>query len=384
LNIVNCTGLGSISALGGNCQELITSLEYQKCGTRFFQEGSNKTGGFVCEGLLKNKYIKMSNVALQEAIDDAGLDKKQIINNFRIGMILGTSLANIVIFEESIKASVKRLNTNSNRLLTGIMSYLLTHLRRKYKIAGPAYILSNTCVSGINAIGLGYHLIKSGQVDCCIIGSVDIVSDFINSGMKSLNALSVRDKLQPFSANRDGMLLGEGVGFLILTNKKCEKAYGKITGYSITNDGCHLTAPDREAGGLIKAINRSLEMAGIKMEELDAIFCGGTGTGYNDAMQAVAINYIERNVSKSIPVTSIKPYIGHTLGASGTLESIAALLMMGKSWLAPIGSVYPIDPDLTPLPLLSKMFYGEINKIILFGSGFTGANGALVIERDSA
>lgn len=321
----------------------------------------------------------MAVQALQEALDDANIKP-----NRHMGLVLGTSLANMTVLEKRFKDSYKNgsIPVNTSRLITGTVGYLATHIRRKFKITGPSYVLSNTCVSGISAIGIGYHLINSGQVDYCVVGSVEIVSDLIYHGMKSLNALSSSNNPKPFAADRDGMILGEGAGFLVLVKNNIKRYYGKIAGYAITNDGTHLTAPDREGRGLIKAINRSMEMARIKPMELDCIFCGGTGTGYNDAMQALAIKYLQAKSQKVIPVTSIKPLTGHTLGASGTIEAIAALLMMKEGWLTSMRADYEIDPELEPIPLLKKVYHGDIKKTILISAGFTGVNGALVLRRD--
>jgi 3-oxoacyl-[acyl-carrier-protein] synthase II len=323
--------------------------------------------------------VKITDQALQEALDDAKLKP-----DHRVGLVLGTSLADTTVFEKQFKDLIEKkdVTLNHSRLITGTMGYLAAHIQRKFKVSGPSYVISNTCVSGISAIGIGCHLINSGQVDYCIVGSVEIVGDLIYYGMKSLNALSASNKLKPFAAGRDGMVLGEGAGFLVLTNQKPKTSYGKILGYAITNDGTHLTAPDREGRGLIKAMERSMAMAEIKANVLDCIFCGGTGTNYNDAMQALAIQYIERKSETPIPVTSIKPLIGHTLGASGVIESIAALIMMKEGWLIPPGSNYIVEPELEPIPLLKKTYYGAIENSLLISSGFTGVNGALILRRE--
>lgn len=372
-----------VASVGNNCTEFTTSLLTKNSGIST-RKDTNKTGGFISQNSFKNKYFAIADQAIQEALDDAKISRNELNQNHRIGMVLGTSLANIGIFENNIRYSVKtkKTNMNNSRLITGTIGYLLLHLRRKYKISGPGYILSNTCVSGINTISLGCQLINRGQVDYCIIGSLDVISDLIYYGMKSLNALSEKKELQPFSAVRDGMLLGEGSGFIIVTNQKGKTSYGKIAGYAITNDGKHLTAPDREGKALIMAIDQSMAMAGLEVSELDCIFCGGTGTSYNDAMQAFAIKYIEKKSGISIPVTSIKSLIGHTLGASGTIESIAALIMMKKGFLISIGSNYALDPSLAPIPVIQNMLRGEINKTILLSSGFSGVNGVLVLKKD--
>lgn len=375
---VYCIGLGVVSSIGGNCQEFISNLAAGNCGISGIEGESVKFGGFVLHKTVEHKYVRIADQAVQEALDDAGLKPNQ-----RMGLVLGTSLAKMSVLEEVIKNSVhNQILYSSRRHIMGTMDYLAIHIQRKFRITGPSYVISNTCVSGISALEIGCHLIKSGQLDYCLVGSIELISVLIYEGLKALNALSTSGKLRPFGAERDGIVLGEGVGFLVLGRKSKKRSYGQIAGYATTNDGTHLTAPDREGRGLIKAIDRSLEMAEIKPPDLDCIFCGGTGTDYNDAMQAIAIRYLQSQSRKEVPVTSIKPLIGHTLAASGCIESIAALLMMQNGWLTPLFPDYPVDPKMQAIPFLKKRYYGEISKVLLIASGFTGVNGALVLGRD--
>jgi 3-oxoacyl-(acyl-carrier-protein) synthase len=375
--------LGTVNPIADDCSQFRVALSVLKKGIAKTGEAEPRVGGVVTHFSTKNKYFRMANQAMLEALNDAGISRDDLKGNPRIGMVLGTSFGNIARLEESIKNSLKKkAEAGYHPSLSATLGYLAVYLRRKYKFSGPNYTLSNTCVSGINAIGLGFHLLNSGQVDYCIVGSIEIIGDLIYRGMKALNALGSGTRLQPFAGNRSGMILGEGAGFLIFTNQKKSKSYGAITGYAITNDGIHLTAPDRQGRGLIKAMEQSMEMAGIGAKELDGIFCGGNGTLYNDAMQALAIGHLQQQASNPIPVTSIKPLIGHTLGASGTIESIAAFLMIQSGWLIPMAPDYQLDPELTPIPLLRKKVQTPINRALLISAGFSGVNGALVLERD--
>lgn len=376
---VYCIGLGIVSSIGRNRQEFITNLAASSCGISSIEERNVKVGGFVFQNSATHKYVKMADQAVQEALDDVDLKPNQ-----RMGLVLGTSLADMPVLEKMIKDSVeeKRSVSVERRHITGTMGYLASHIQRKFRITGPSYVVSNTCVSGISAIEIGCHLIKSRQVDYCLVGSIELISDLVYHGLKALNALSVSGKIRPFGAERDGIVLGEGAGFLVLGRKSKKKSYGQIVGYATTNDGTHITAPDREGRGLIKAIDRSLKMAKIEPTNLGCIFCGGTGTDYNDAMQAIAIRHLQSQSQKAIPVTSIKPLIGHTLAASGAIESIAAFLMMQDGWLAPLLPDFPVDPKMQSIPFLKKRYYGEIGKTLLIASGFTGVNGALVLGRD--
>ena len=385
---IYCVGMGSVTSISNNCYELSKAIYNRYCGIERIKISHSENSAVAYGALIKlstdNKYVTIAETALLEALNDAGLDSIQIENNKRLGVVLGTSLADTISIETfHKKSSLKQLKQENTVLITnGLMEFLCNHICEKFKIRGPSYTVSNTCVSGLNAIGLACQLIDSGKVDFCIVGGIDIVGDLILSGLDSLKALSNRGVLEPFLLYRDGIILGEAAGFLVLSNKKRDKSYGLIRGFALSNDGVHLSAPDRKACGLIIAINKCLEMGKISAESIECIYCSGTGTKYNDSTLAIAISTIWRNKEKIIPVTSIKPLIGHTLGASGIIESMAALIMMKEGWIAPIGVDYETDPKFIYNYLLHKTEKREIRNCILFGSGFSGSNGAVVLEKD--
>lgn len=379
----NCIGLGLVSSIGQNVSEFKQSLYQRYSGITRGEDrvdlNSNKSGAIIQGYTQREKYVKMAEQAFWEAIEDAELKIADLKGNKRVALIVGTSLADTIVQEKYFQATLAGQKSNEH-LHTALMGYLASHLRKKVGLKGPVYTISNTCVSGINAIALGSLLIETGQVDLCLVGSVEILGQMIFWGLESLKALSSREELQPFAMERDGIILGEGAGFMVLANSSWSKGKGiaTVAGVAITNDGLHLTAPDRNGRGLIEAIQQTLKKADLEPMEIDAIFACGTGTKYNDAMQAVAIDQVWSDNAGSIPVTSVKPLIGHTLGAAGILESISILLMMQTGEVVPIGDEYEIDPEIPRIPLLHQPLNREIQTGILLGSGFSGVNGALV------
>lgn len=380
---VYCIGMGAVASFADNCEELLNLLLSGKTGirNRIIDDDirNNRIAAMVLDSYGEDKYLKIAEKALFEALNDAQINQSYTENNKKIGLVLGTSLANTTALEGYY--SNKKKNLESVSFTKGLMNYVCNSLSKKLKLRGPCITISNTCASGVNAIGLGYELIKDGKVNTCIVGGVDIVGEFIYSGLNSVNAISTKNILQPFSKDRDGIILGEGAGFLVLSNQNKHQKYGEIGGYSITNDGVHITAPDKEGRGLIKAIKEGISMAELKINDINTVFCCGTGTRYNDAMQGIAIKSVWKDILEEITVTSIKPNIGHTLGAAGVLETIGIMLMMKNGIVTSIGENYQIDTEIAKLPLLHRNINKSFDKAILLSSGFSGVNGTLVLRK---
>lgn len=385
---VCCIGKGIVSAAGKNVKEFEEALYKRISGINKISCVDTRRMNVGYDAEVKSishedKLYIMAEQALFEALKEANIGSEVFRNNDRVGLVFGSSLGDTMVHKRYIQ-SVNMGYKNNQSLLPLTINYTGKRLYNQLQIKGPFYSVSNTCVTGINVISLGYHLLSTNQVDLCIVGCAEVLNEFIFAGMDSLKALSQRDVLEPFSAERDGIILGEGAGFLVLTTKKKfikDNACAFIEGFAITNDAVHLTAPDIKARSMILAIEQSLDMAKINAGEIDCIFCCGTGTKYNDAMQALAIHKVWSKYFPDIPITTIKPIIGHTLGASGVIESVGILIMMEQGWITPIGEKYDYDPNIHMLPLLHQLLFKRIEKAILLSTGFTGVNGALIIGK---
>lgn len=370
---INCIGKGVVNAIAQNCNEFIDCLEKGQNGIKLIENREYNTtieyAAYIKERKAFDYYIKK---AFLEAKQDANITDDFIRGNNRVGVILGSSLGDASIYS---RKCIEKDYTH--------MTNAMGEIKELYKIKGPMYVVSNTCVSGVNAILIAMKLIELGMIDICFVGGCDIISDYIISGLESMNALSDNAYLSPFSKNRNGMILGEGAGFLVLSKSAELRDEDKIkikSGF-VSNDASHLTAPERNGKGLKIAINESLKMAKVIPEEIDCVFCCGNGTVYNDEVQAKVINDIWVKKHCDVLVTSVKPYIGHSLGASGVIECIGMILMMERNILIPISEKTDYDDTIPRINLLHKKIRRKVNNAILLSVGFSGTNGALIIGR---
>lgn len=377
---VSCIGFGQISAAGSNIEHFKEVLWNGKSQIRQF--GKEITGnrntlycGSVGNIPYQDKFMTMARTAMFEAIKNAELNLTDFQNNEKAGLIFGTSLGNTALLERYYKKQ------ECESIITSNISHIGQQLREILRVKGASFTLSNTCCTGISVISAARQLINDGTLDLCVVGCVDILGDLIISGMSNLKALSKKNILKPFDVNRDGIILGEGAAFLVLANEKYRNRKASIEGCSIKNDAVHLTAPDKNSGGLIMAIQESLEMSGITKEQIDIIFCCGNGSVYNDAMQAKAIHTIWGNHDEKYPVTSIKPLIGHTLSVSGIIETIAIMMMMEEEFVVSIGDPYEQSPIDDEIFLLHQMQNKSFRNAILLSSGFSGVQAAQVIRK---
>lgn len=380
IRTVNCIGFGQISAGGNNIESFRDMLWKGQSQVREFNRMTTGYKRPLYCGAVENipyqeKFMAMAETAMLEAIKNAELDLKDFQGNNKAGLLFGTSLGNTPLLESYYKGH------ECESISASYISCIGQHLRALLKVKGASFTISNTCCTGISVISAARQLIMEGTLDLCVVGCVDILGDLIISGMDTLNALSKESILRPFEANRDGIILGEGAAFLILANETYSNRKAGMEGCSIKNDAVHLTAPDRNAGGLIMAIQESLKMSGISEHDIDIIFCCGNGTVYNDAMQAKAINKIWGNQGKKYPVTSVKPLIGHTLSVSGIIEAIAIILMMEERFVVSIGDSYVQSPEDDEIYLLHQMEHMKFNNAILLSSGFSGVQAAQVIRK---
>ncbi|MEA5005748.1 MAG: beta-ketoacyl synthase N-terminal-like domain-containing protein [Rikenellaceae bacterium] len=242
-------------------------------------------------------------------------------------------------------------------------------------------VISNACISGVNAIISASRLISSGYCKHAIVIGADILSRFVVTGFQSFHSISTGPCI-PYDAKRDGLTLGEAVGVVVLTSDRDIVADNDpivVEGGSISNDANHLSAPSRTGDGLAASITKSISIAGIKAQDIDFINAHGTATVYNDEMESKAIHLAGLS---EIPVQSLKPYWGHTLGASGVIESIGCFWQMKHSIL--FGTKGYTQSG---VPMDIKVKSGHESKVlrrcIKTASGFGGCNAAVIYALDS-
>lgn len=238
-------------------------------------------------------------------------------------------------------------------------------------------VVSNACASGTLAIKLAADLIRAGRHDHVLVLGGDLVSEFTLSGFAALHALSP-GPCRPFDRTRDGVSLGEAVAGLVLTNDRSvlNDVMGRYLGGGMGNDANHISGPSRTGEGLVRAAEAALRHSGIDRSTIGHINAHGTGSDYNDRMEAVAFG---RLGIEGVPTNSHKGYFGHTLGAAGVLETVLALEAMRRGGLPTSLGAHDLN-ELPPLNVLQRNGKPTSNILLKTSSGFGGCNAAILIE----
>lgn len=354
------TGMGVVSALGFGKEEFWTNISQGKSGkkqVKSFNISKYKTQYAVeidrmrLEREFTNSEedisIKMSKIAVREALADSKLDLQEI-NPDNVGMVLGTSLGGLTNGLEFYKSYINKL-PYKNEWISGVPTQnVVNKLMGEYQLGGPATVIVTACASGANSISYGYDLIKSGSADVVITGGVDPVCEISYSGFNALRSMA-EEECRPFDAERDGILLGEGAAILILENLKQAQArnaqiYTEVIGYGLANDAYHLTSPHPEGLGAIKAMKDAINMGNLYPDDIDYINAHGTGTPLNDKMETLAIKKVFGDHAKKVAISSTKSMIGHNLGAAGSMEAIVSNLALIYNLVPP--TINLKNPDL--------------------------------------
>ena len=314
--------------------------------------------------------------AAAEALADAHIDARAVGAN-RLGVALGTTLGGMTIFERwDAGESV------TPRELARIPYYApATRVARQVNARGPVATAQLACASGTHALALAASWVRSGRADVVVAGGTDLLCRFVVAGFNSLRATS--DVARPFDRERKGLVLGEGAAILIVeaeahARMRRARIRARLAGVGAAADAVHMTAPDREGAGAARAIRAALDDAGADAAAVDFVSAHGTGTPYNDAMEAAALTRVFG--ACRVPVNSIKGAIGHTLGAAGALEAVLCVRVLETGLVPPTVGLRDLDPACATLDVVQN----EPRRVnarlaVSTSSGFAGANAALVL-----
>ncbi len=334
-----------------------------------------------------DKASSMMVAAAEEAMSDAGLASAELQNKKRIGVVVGTIHSGLLTFEKLHRLIVADNNADPDlsQLCECALFSPSLHVARRYDLKGPRSTLTMACASGTAAIGYAASLIGHGRADVVLAGGVDTVSEFIFSGFYGLKALSLT-KCRPFDRGRDGMVIGEGAAVLILESLKHAiarkaKVYSEVIGYGLAGDAVHIIAPDREGGGLARAISGAMQEANLSGEALDYINLHGVGTPQTDAMECRALNRCLGEAARETPVSSTKPFTGHAMGAAGAIESAVCLLAIRDGFLPGTLNCEQPDPTIN-LPIIAAPGrQAKVEVAMSTSSGFGGQHAAVIFGR---
>ena len=335
-------------------------------------------------------------VATKEAIEDSGLDL-EVMDKDRVAVIVGTGIGGMQTFyDQAISLHERGPRGVSPFFIPMLIPDILAgQISIRYGFRGPNFATVSACATGSHNIGTAYDMIRYGQSDYAVTGGAEApVTQIGVAGFNSMKAMSTRNDApekasRPFDADRDGFVLGEGSGIFILEELETAKArgariYGEIVGYGYSADAFHITAPDPEGGGVKLAMTNALKAAGIKPTDVDHINMHGTATPLGDLAETNSIKKVFGDHAKSINLNSTKSMHGHTLGAAGAIESIAALLAIYHGTVPPTINLDTPDPECDLNYTANEPEVREIRYAMNNAFGFGGHNTSLIFKKFEA
>ncbi|MFI3332231.1 MAG: beta-ketoacyl synthase N-terminal-like domain-containing protein [Rikenellaceae bacterium] len=364
---VYCGASQIISSLGSTTEQVVGAIERYETLVTPFDDGTPtcriNRGALNLEGLEGYTFAEqLAIMALRDVERKSGVK----LSAPSSALVLSTTKGNI----DSISSDFDR-------------SYLWQMGQRiaaYFGYSSRVVIISNACVSGVTAIAVATRMIERGEVDNAFVVGVDVVSQFVVSGFNSFKSLSPT-LCRPYDESRDGLTIGEGCGALLLS---CEESLSPhqilVAGYGLSDDANHISGPSRTGDGLHYAIGAAIGAAGVEPCDIGLINAHGTATPYNDDMESRAIHLSGLD---GVPCNSLKPYLGHTLGASGVIEVIVAIEQMSRNLIFGVKG-YNCSSLPHEMNLSGQHRATEIEHAVKCASGFGGTNAAVVLSKLSA
>jgi 3-oxoacyl-[acyl-carrier-protein] synthase II len=342
-----------------------------------------------------DRFTQLVLVAADEAIGDAELTFEQDSRNGHVGIIVGTGIGGITTLLENAEVMQERGPRRVSALMVPMMmpNAGAGQIAIKYDLHGPALSLASACATGTNAIGEATEYIRRGRAKVMICGGGEsVMHPLALAAMSNMRAVSHRNDeperaSRPFDAERDGFVMGEGAGVLILESlehaqNRGARIYGEVVGYGASSDAFHITAPDEGGVGAARSMEAALRDARLQPEEIDYINAHGTSTPLNDPMETRAIHRVFGEYAHRVPISSTKSMIGHLMGAAGAVEAIACVKTLETGMIHPTINCETPDPacDLDYVP--NKARDGKHLLVALSNSfGFGGHNATLIFRR---
>lgn len=414
LKRVVVTGLGALTPIGNSVDELwaallagksgaapITRFDAEKFKTRFACEIKDFDLGVYLdrkEARRMDRFVQYAMVTAEQAVQDAGVLELQL-DPSRIGVIWGSGIGGLDSFLEECTNFAKGDGTPrfSPFFIPKMISDLAPgHISIKYGFRGPNYSTVSACASSTNAIINAYNYIRLGKVDVCLAGGSEATANEAGiGGFNAMHALSTRNDdpqtaSRPFDKDRDGFVLGEGSGCLVLEEyehavKRGAKIYAELSGSGVTADAHHITAPHPEGAGAIEVMKEALGEAGLKPEDIDYINVHGTSTPLGDVAELKAIKNVFGSSAYDLNISSTKSMTGHLLGAAGAVEAITSVLSIVHGIVPPTINHFTDDPEIDPK--LNLTFWEpqkrEVRAAISNTFGFGGHNASVLFRKFS-
>ena len=403
------TGLGAVAPNGNSVDEFWTSLTAGISGigpiTCFDPSGhrvkiAGELSGFEPESVLDPKEIRKLDpfsvyalVATDEAVTMAGVNP-ETLNLDRVGVTIGTGVGGIQTLEDQ-HSTIE--NRGARRVSPQFVPKMIAniaggHLSIRWGFQGPNQTVTSACASATDAIGLAMRLIIAGDADMMITGGTEAsITPLTIAGFANMRALSQSNDeparaSRPFDNDRDGFVLGEGAGMLVIETESHAKNRGatilaELAGYGSTDDAFHITQPPAGGTGALKAMERAVQDAELGLNEIDYINAHGTSTPFHDKNESSAIAKLFKNHSSQLKVSSTKSMTGHLLGAAGGIEAVASVKTILEQTLPPTINYETPDPDCTLDYVPNTAQTHTVNAVLSNTFGFGGHNAVICIRK---
>src|SRR5215470_577578 len=403
------TGLGTLSPVGNNAEELWSALVQGRSGlgpiTKFDTAGyPTRIAGEVRnfdplnfvdkkEARRLDPYLQYAVASSVLAVQDAALDTGKV-DGTRFGVLIGSGIGGITTLLEShrnlLEKGPDRVSPFFIPMLIANMASGLVSMR--FGAKGPNSAVVTACATGNHAIGDSFKIIQRNDADVMIAGGSEaIIVPLTIAGFCSMKAMSTRNDeptkaMRPFDATRDGFVAGEGAGILVLESLEHAQArdariYAEIVGYGMTGDAHHMTAPDPQGDGAARAMAAALRDGGLEPTDVGYINAHGTSTLYNDKFETIAIKRVFGEHARKLAVSSTKSMTGHLLGAAGGVEAIATVLALHHGILPPTINYETPDPDCDLDYVPNQARKQDVEVALSNAFGFGGTNATLVFRK---
>lgn len=408
------TGMGALTPIGNTVDEFwsaliegksgaapITHFDASKFKTRFACElkGFNPTEVLGDRRLQRrtDKFVQYALAAAQEAIEDAGLDQLDQSIKDEIGVLWSSGIGGLTSLQEEIERFKEGDGTpRFSPLLVPkmIVDAAAGNISIAHKFRGITAAVVTACASATHAASIGFDLIRIGRADIILVGGSEAsVNETGVGAFSSLKALSTRNEepqlaSRPYDKNRDGFVLGEGAGGIVLEEYEHAKArgatiYAELVGSAITSDAYHITAPDPEGAGASNVMSKALECANLSIDDIDYINTHGTSTPLGDLMEIKAIENVFGEHAYNLNISSTKSMTGHLLGAAGAIESVICIKAIMEGIVPPTINQEEVDPEINPKLNLTanKAQKREVRASLSNSFGFGGHNSTIIFKK---
>ncbi|MCI1931362.1 MAG: beta-ketoacyl-ACP synthase II [Clostridia bacterium] len=402
------TGMGAVTPIGNTTEEFWENLKNGVNGIDFITKFDASDFKVKIAGEVKNfdpemyvprKEVKRNDMyslfaiaAAQQAYDMSGL-KEDEIDHDRFGAIVGSGIGGLFTMNEQVMKIVNKGPSKVSPLFVPmtISNMAAGNVSIRFKTRGISANVVSACATGTNSIGEAYLKIKDGYQDIMFAGGAEAsISPIGVAGFTNLTALSrnpdPKKACRPFDKNRDGFVMGDGAGMLIIeelehAKKRGAKIYAEIVGYGSTSDAYHITAPCPDGSGAAKAMKMAMESAGITPDEVDYINAHGTSTKANDSGETAAIKLAMGDYAKKVAISSTKSMTGHLLGAAGAIEAIACIEAVQCDFVPPTINYETPDEecDLDYVPNVGRSM--KVKYALSNSLGFGGHNAVLCFKK---